>query len=257
MIPLVLAAVIFGTPYFQALVLIAVAILGWEWLGLLGLDGSPADSGPFLIGLVAAMAVSVVVGPREGFWAALVLAAAFAAYFLVRNRARAGWIVIGALYVLLPCWSILWLRLHAEDGLLLIIGVFVVVWAADIGAYAVGRTIGGPKLLPSISPNKTWSGLAGAMVSAAIAAILFLGIVQSWGGNLNYYAATALFAAIIGALGQFGDMVESGIKRRFSVKDMGSLIPGHGGLFDRVDGLMFVAPAIAVLEILYPEGISL
>jgi len=257
LIPLVLAATILGTPYFQALVLIAVAILGWEWLGLLGLNRSPIDAGLFFTGLAAAMAVTIFVGDLEGLWTAIAVGLALAIIYAVRDRAHAAWIAAGAIYVLVPCWSILWLRLEAQDGLRLILWVFAAVWASDIGAYAVGRTVGGPKLLPAVSPNKTWSGLAGAMVSAAIVAVIFVGILRDWAGNLNYFAATAVFAAIIGAIGQFGDMVESGIKRRFSVKDMGALIPGHGGLFDRVDALMFVAPAIALLEILCPEGISL
>ena len=95
------------------------------------------------------------------------------------------------------------------------------------------------------------------MVSAAVAAVVFVGFLDDWGANLNQYAAMALFGAIIGVVGQFGDMVESGIKRHFGVKDMGTMIPGHGGLFDRVDGLMFVAPAIALLKVLFPEGIAL
>ena len=122
-----------------------------------------------------------------------------------------------------------------------------------------GLTLDVPRImgLPKVSPKKTWSGLAGAMVSAAVAAVVFVGFLDDWGANLNQYAAMALFGAIIGVVGQFGDMVESGIKRHFGVKDMGTMIPGHGGLFDRVDGLMFVAPAIALLKVLFPEGIAL
>ena len=257
MIPLVLAATILGSPYFQALVLIAVAILGWEWLSLLGLNRSPVDLSLFFAGLAAAMFVTVAIGWYEGLWATVTACLALIVVYLARDRGHAAWLGAGAIYVLLPCWSLLWLRSDAENGLLLLLWIFFVVWASDIGAFAVGRTVGGPKLLPSVSPQKTWSGLAGGMISAAVVAVLFVGFLDEWNGNLNHYAATGFFAAIVGAIGQFGDMVESRIKRLFGVKDMGTLIPGHGGLFDRVDGLMFVAPAIALLKVLFPEGFAL
>jgi phosphatidate cytidylyltransferase len=257
LIPIVLAAVILGTPYFQTLVALAAVILGWEWLSLLGLNRSFPDAGLFFAALAAGLGVGILAGPAQGLWVAITAAIVLAIVYSVRGRARPPWLVGGVLYIALPCLSLLWLRLAAANGLHVMLWVLLAVWASDIGAYAAGRTVGGPRLMPAVSPNKTWSGLAGAMISAAAAGVIYVGALGQWAGNLNLYAATGFFGAIVGAIGQFGDMVESRIKRRFNVKDMGALIPGHGGLFDRVDALLFVAPAITLFEIVFHEGIPL
>src|SRR5262249_4138745 len=129
----------------------------------------------------------------------------------------------------------------------------LVIWAADIGAYLVGRMVGGPRLAPSISPGKTWSGAVGglaAAVAVGLVATLFLSDV-----GVGWRAA--LVRVGIGMLAPFGDLLESLVKRRFGVKDSSHIIPGHGGLFDRLDGVLSAAPAAAVLALALGRGVVL
>jgi phosphatidate cytidylyltransferase len=155
---------------------------------------------------------------------------------------KRGWSYIGLAYIAVPCASLIWLRGN-PGGLALVLYVTLAVWAADIGAYFSGRYIGGPKLAPAISPSKTWAGLGGGMSAAAVV-----------GGGCAYftpYPHTFLgavgVAMLLAVVAQLGDLFESWIKRRAGVKDSGSLIPGHGGLLDRIDGIMFTAPLFALL----------
>jgi phosphatidate cytidylyltransferase len=152
---------------------------------------------------------------------------------------------LGPLYVGLPCLALVWLRLQPETGLEAVFWLLLVVWATDSGAYAFGRLIGGPRLAPRVSPGKTWAGLFGGMLSAAIVGF----------GIASYYALgvaimAGLVAAGLAALAQAGDLFESWLKRRRGMKDAGNLIPGHGGLLDRVDGMMTATPALALLLLL-------
>lgn len=143
------------------------------------------------------------------------------------------WFVGGVLYALLPATALLWLRLPA-GGALIVLWVFVITWATDIFAFFVGRTFGGPKLSPRLSPNKTWSGLVGGVIGATIAG----GLLVTEAG----LSPVLLYAAPFFALAaQGGDLFESAIKRRAEVKDAGTLLPGHGGVMDRLDGLIPVS----------------
>ena len=144
----------------------------------------------------------------------------------------------GLLYIGLPSFSLVWLR-GEPAGLSLILLTFAVVWSADIAAYAVGRTVGGPKLWQSVSPNKTWAGFAGACLAASAAAVAV--------GPYVHVAPlrAAIAGLLLGALAQGGDLFESALKRRAGVKDSGTLLPGHGGVLDRLDSLIPVAPAVA------------
>jgi phosphatidate cytidylyltransferase len=154
-----------------------------------------------------------------------------------------GWRFVGALYIGIPCWALLSLRADPVAGRDTLFWLLAVVWAADTGAYTFGRLIGGPKLAPVISPNKTWAGLAGGIGMAAIVGV---------GAALLLDQAAVLtlagLSALIGAVSQGGDLVESWVKRHFGVKDTGSIIPGHGGLLDRVDGLLTAAVGVAILS---------
>ncbi len=126
--------------------------------------------------------------------------------------------------------------------------MLLVVWASDIGAYVAGRAFGGRRLAPAISPGKTWSGAAGGLLAAALAGLA----LGASGGRLG---GAVLVAVVLGIASQAGDLLESAIKRGFGVKDSGSLIPGHGGLFDRLDGLLAAAPVAAVLAMLAGRGV--
>ncbi|HVF36715.1 MAG TPA: phosphatidate cytidylyltransferase [Sphingomicrobium sp.] len=156
-----------------------------------------------------------------------------------------GWKLAGFAYCLLPALSLLWIRERAGFqgiglGFDLLIWVFLVVWATDIGAFFAGRAIGGPKLAPSISPNKTIAGLIGGIASA----ILLAGVWVSW---TKLPALLLWLAAPFALVAQLGDLFESGLKRRAGAKDSGTWLPGHGGLLDRLDGLVPVAVLTAAL----------
>ena len=158
-----------------------------------------------------------------------------------------GWQVAGFAYSLVPALALLWVRDRYElagvpMGLELLMWVFIVTWSVDVGAYFTGRTVGGPKLAPAISPNKTWSGLLGGMVAAA----LFGGL---WAWLLLLPGALLWLAPLFALAAQAGDLFESWLKRRAGVKDSGSWLPGHGGALDRLDGLVVVAALTALATI--------
>jgi len=162
------------------------------------------------------------------------------------ERDGPGWHLAGMFYAAVPCASLIWLRTltfesDLHGGAHVVLFVFFLVWATDIGAYFAGRQFGGPKLAPTISPNKTWAGLGGGMLAAAI-----VGIVCH---TFTPFPATIGMCILIGPLiaivAQTGDLFESWMKRRAGVKDSGTLIPGHGGLLDRIDGLVFAIPVFA------------
>lgn len=189
------------------------------------------------------------------FWAVFVALVSMGVLWewraLVRGFARttvraATWNVVGFLYIAVAALTLLWARSEIGGDLVLLLIVGAVV-ATDIGAYFAGRAIGGPKIAPRISPSKTWAGLFGGMLGAAL---LLSTIAYSNGLEISsYFPQIALTGAAAAVIAQAGDFFESWMKRRAGVKDSGKLLPGHGGLFDRVDGL------IAVLFVLGVAGI--
>ena len=155
------------------------------------------------------------------------------------------WKLAGIPYILIPCISMLWLIEQIPtgnsrfdvNGVSMIISIFVLVWANDVGGYVFGKIISGPKLCPKISPNKTISGfIGGVLCSVALAPLLHDGI---------------FFGAAIAVIASIGDLLESWIKRRCRVKDSGSILPGHGGLLDRVDGILLAVVVVAATLILF------
>lgn len=155
------------------------------------------------------------------------------------------WFILGSLYLLVPSMLMLLIRLLVPSGMELMFWLLFCVWATDIGGYFAGISIGGPKIAPKISPNKTWAGLAGAIVCSSL-----IGYIFSWvypNDEFPYFGAS-LFLPIVA---QAGDFLESAIKRRFEVKDSGTLIPGHGGVLDRVDGLLSATILTWILCIFY------
>lgn len=152
-----------------------------------------------------------------------------------------GWKAAGFIYALVPALALLWIRDRAPEGFYLLIWVFIVTWSTDIGAYFAGRGIGGPKLAPSISPNKTVAGLIGGMISAALAG-------YAWVELTRMSAVLFWLAPLFAAAAQMGDLFESAMKRRAGVKDSGNWLPGHGGALDRLDGLVVVATLTAAVQ---------
>ncbi len=153
------------------------------------------------------------------------------------------WRLIGFFYVLIPVWSIV--QIKAIDSNILL-WMFCVIWATDISAYFVGKSFKGPKLMPKVSPNKTWSGLAGGVISAGV--IGFMSSFLFANGDILFFV---IISMILACLEQGGDLIESKVKRIFAIKDSGSIIPGHGGLLDRIDGITIVAPTVLLLATLF------
>lgn len=232
--PVALAAAWFGGWAFVALIAVGGVLLGWEWSRLCH-GGNFGKGGILLSVLAAAAAVAGKLAPAYGLL--LIPVAMLLAPALQRRDDRSPlWLAFGGVYILLPVLSLVWLR---EQGRPLLFWVLLLVWATDIGAYAAGRTIGGPKLAPKISPNKTWAGLIGGMIAAAVVGSL---MAPYFSGE---WPVVALYSGVLAVIAQVGDFGESWVKRRFGVKDSSNIIPGHGGVLDRVDGLLAVAPLVA------------
>lgn len=191
--------------------------------------------------LILLALMAAVVG---GYYFAVLVAAAATAIFYEWTRLvkgwGAGWYVAGIVAALVPALALLWIRDRADDGLALLLWVFIVTWATDIGGYVVGRAIGGRKLAPAISPGKTWAGLYGGMAAAALCGAFWVLFAEL---DRLLLALAPVFAIVA----QAGDLFESWMKRRAGVKDSGDWLPGHGGVFDRLDGMLPVAVLTAAV----------
>ena len=194
------------------------------------------------VAMIIVAIAAVVIG---GYAFAILAAAAATAVFYEWTRLTKGWgpawYIGGFLYAAIAALALLWIRERADnaDGLRLVLWVFIVVWSVDIGAYFTGRAIGGPKLAPSISPGKTWAGFYGGVAAAAL-------LGGAWVLYRELNLVLLLLAPLFAAVAQGGDLFESWMKRRAGVKDSGGWLPGHGGVFDRVDGLLPVAILTAI-----------
>lgn len=246
--PPVLLAVVFGPPWSDLLLLALAGGMAWEWGRMCG-GGRPF--GRAEAALTAAAPLVLLLGMLGGFAAAAVgMAAAGVALILVCLRlpyrdAQVTWLLLGLLYVAVPLLLLRWLRGDDAEGRDLVLWLLLIIWAADSGGYLFGKTLGGPKLMPRVSPKKTWAGLVGGMLMAAVVGAL----MSAWMG-LGSAAGMAFLAVALAVIGQAGDLLESGVKRHFGVKDASHLIPGHGGLLDRVDALMAATIAMAGLKLL-------
>ncbi|MDX6751035.1 phosphatidate cytidylyltransferase [Geminicoccaceae bacterium 1502E] len=238
-----LLALVLGGWAFDLLVGVAVLLMAAEWASLAA--AAEPGAGHNLRAIVTAGGLVGVLAAAAGAGSAglvlVCLAAVVAAGLAGAMRGLSvHWAAGGVLYVGVPAFCLIWLRL-GETGLGAVLWLFLVVWSTDIAAYAAGRSIGGPKLAPRISPGKTWAGLVGGMAGAALAGGLASGL---WDAAP---AAAAAAGALLAVVAQAGDLFESFLKRRVGLKDSGSLIPGHGGILDRVDGLLTATPVFALI----------
>lgn len=194
---------------------------------------------------VVLIAIALVAAYLGDYFFAVFVALASVLIFYEWRRLVAGWgfgwKAAGFLYALIPALALLWIRDRAPEGFYLLLWVFIVTWSTDIGAYFSGRAIGGPKLAPSISPNKTIAGLVGGMISASVAGYVWIALTRL--SSVLYWLAPLMALAA-----QLGDLFESGLKRRAGVKDSGTWLPGHGGALDRLDGLVVVATLTAAVQ---------
>jgi phosphatidate cytidylyltransferase len=234
------AAVALGWPVFSAFVGLFAVLMAWEWGRLCSGRGIGSVSVALPIPVAA---IGIAAGShRYDIAIALALGCAPAIHLLaLLSGARgAAWSAVGPVYVGLPLAAFLWIY-DRPGGWMAIVWLVAVVIATDTGAYFVGRKVGGPKLAPRISPSKTWAGLLGGVLCAAvvgeICSYVLLGVLI-W--------SPALIGAVAALIAQAGDLFESVVKRQFGVKDSSGILPGHGGLLDRVDGLVAVATAAAI-----------
>ena len=258
--PVAVGAVWFGWPWTPILAAAAGAVMAWEWARLCRTGRTApdcfeaarpglADLGTSGLLLIAAVltAVGAAAGGATGFAIGLAVAGALVVFAAAQREPgwEPLWLASGALWIALPCVFLLWLARLDDAGRATLLWVLAVVWATDIGAYAFGSQIGGPRLAPRWSPRKTWAGLLGGAGCAALAG---WGIVRLF--DLSPVLLLVALSAALAIIGQFGDLLESVAKRRFGVKDSSDLIPGHGGLLDRVDGLLAVVSAVALLSLI-------
>jgi phosphatidate cytidylyltransferase len=240
----VLGLVWLGGIVCRVLAALVGAAIFYEWSTMRRQPTGAEHRGVAAFGLAAVLACLVF-----GFDAAT-LAVATALAVLVSAvhgwvRGEGAWNASGVAYAAVSAITLALIRDGDRAGLLAIFFLFAVVWATDVFAYFVGRALGGPKLAPSISPGKTWSGAVGGAAGGLAAGVLFA-VLTGWGSV--WAAAVALVLSIVS---QFGDLLESLLKRRQGVKDSSHLIPGHGGLMDRVDGLVAAAWALYVIGMLF------
>jgi phosphatidate cytidylyltransferase len=238
--PIALLCLADGGWAWTALIAVALAGLGLEW-GKLARLARPGV-------LAALLGVVWVCGVWGGVFAGLLAVLAMA---LIAALSLSRFAAYGIPYAGIGGVALLWLRLQSGVGLIDTLFLVVVIWSTDIGAYLVGRFVGGPKLAPRISPGKTWSGSLGGLLIGGLAGALLAGR----GHGVELAALPAGF--LLSIFAQSGDLLESAIKRKLGVKDSGNTIPGHGGLFDRLDGFLTAAPVAVILALSVHGGVPL
>ncbi len=244
--PVALASAWLGGIAFGLVVAVATSLMCFEWTHMSDREA------PRWVWVAQAVFVAVAIllgaGGQFGFALAVLVAGAVAGGIERARRGKIWRAAFGALYIGLPFLALIWLREAPERGVAALFVLFAMVWAADIGAYISGAWLGGPKLAPRVSPNKTWTGLIAGVAVGAVAGAAGFAVV---GGTPVFGAAAGLLVSL-SAMG--GDLFESVLKRHFGVKDAGSIIPGHGGVLDRVDALMGAVLMFAALVSFIPAA---
>ncbi len=239
--PLAVAAAYLGGAAFTGFWGLAAIGVMWEWSALV-VQSPPRPVVATGAATLAAAAVLFAIG--RAVPAIAVIAVGMLACAALTPAGRRGWIGAGVACAGAMLTAVVVLRADAEYGFVAILFLFAIVWTTDIFAYFIGRLVGGPKLWPSVSPNKTWSGAIGGSLCATIAGLI---VVAAAGLDRLSASAVVGFGLSLAAAG--GDLLESALKRRFGAKDASRLIPGHGGLMDRLDGFLTATLAGAMLGI--------
>lgn len=248
--PLVLLILFAGGWPYAIMMAAGAGVGGWEWARLVMTNKKPPRHLAHLTALLTALAAfsaGMVHSPIVALWFLLALSFLLFAYNFSRGGPKPWLLLFGVVYVGFSFIVMIWLRDGSTaQGLYHMLTLLLLVWASDISAYFTGRAIGGPKLAPKISPKKTWAGFAGSSVGAGLVAagLACPWVLKTWGvqtlggmGPVSYF----WMGFILGMFGQAGDLFISLFKRHYGVKDTGTLIPGHGGILDRVDALLLVA----------------
>lgn len=230
LVPILIGAFMLGSPYWTIFLALTAGLISYEWLKLIQNEAAKANA--FCIGLFFFVFVML---PSIPLWAVACLGLPAA---LVGQPQHRGLAVLTGVYIALP---VLCIQLVGDMSALGLLWLALVVWLTDTFALVFGKTIGGPKLAPSLSPNKTWAGLFGGLLGALAITGVFM--MYADGADSTLY----VWAALVSLAGQAGDLFESKFKRQFDVKDSGAIIPGHGGILDRMDSFLFAAPIVWAL----------
>lgn len=233
-----------GVLPFASLIFVLALIMIWEWSRMVF---NKAFHPNLFIQMLGYTAIIAFVGTGLYLFAVFtILLTTLASYSIgyldTRDFRTSLWSASGICYVALPTLSLIWFRQDPVYGIYAVLFIMLIVWITDTMAYLVGKNVGGPKLWPSISPNKTWSGLFGGLFSSVI-----FGYGVALVLNVDDVFSLVLISLILSLVAQAGDLLESAMKRNFGQKDMSTLIPGHGGVIDRVDGLVVTACAAGLI----------
>lgn len=255
-IPAVALAVWLGDWTYTVLICIVGALLAREW-GRLVAPSAPIRVGVVIgVSVIAAIVLAHIAGAASlagsadahlwwlATWGSVLLGSGLTTLVAFRLTAHVPDAAYGVIYIAPAGIAMVWLR-DMPEGAAWSVYLFAVTWWTDIMAFAVGSTLKGPKLWPRFSPNKTWSGFWGGLGGAMLTAAIVLAISAAFGHGFIGYPGAVLIGLLTGLATMGGDLWESMLKRRFGVKDTGGLIPGHGGMLDRVDGLMFAVMVVA------------
>ncbi|MCS0497799.1 phosphatidate cytidylyltransferase [Ancylobacter sp. MQZ15Z-1] len=245
--PVVIGAAILGGWPFEILVGVAAVLVLWEWVGIVGGRPRAVLVSVGGAGLLAALLILHIRPPAS---AVMIVALALVATALIARGGRTArlWTPFGVLYAAAMAIPVGVLRDDPALGLASLVWLFAVVWSTDVAAYFCGRLIGGRKLWPRVSPNKTWSGAIGGTAFGTLAGMIVVHLA-----GIESFMLAAPVAVLASVVSQAGDLFESSMKRRFGVKDSSALIPGHGGLMDRLDGFI-AAAALALVVGLLRDG---
>ncbi len=237
--PLALGAAYLGGWAFLIFWAVAACVIQWEWRSVVG--GASTFAVLPAAAMIALAGFYAMRGRPEGIAVGLAIGVALEALLMPGRRV---WAAVGVLYAAALLVACVLLRRDASYGFTAIVFLFAIVWATDICGYFVGRGIGGPKLWPAVSPKKTWSGALGGVLGALAAGLA----VASYADRANLLAVAGL-ALLLSAVSQAGDLFESSVKRRFGVKDASHVIPGHGGVMDRLDGFLAAVVVAAIIGV--------
>lgn len=242
LIPITIGVLYAGFPYVQIMAIIFGGMLAWEWSNMVPNKGT----GVYAIAYALSMATAIFSASPLAI-AIVVIGSAVLVWLKAKKEKRRNLLTLGVLYISIGIGSLVWL--YAQVGFLDTMWFLLMVWGVDTGGYLVGSTVKGPKLAPKISPNKTWSGLLGGVLLSVLVSIAYSYAFTAHTHVVFY----AILGGVIAVIAQIGDLIESYIKRSLGIKDSSNLIPGHGGAFDRIDGVIFAAPLVFLL---FKYGIS-
>lgn len=251
MVPVVIGALRLGHPYVDILIYLVGIMLSWEWITMM----PNKNSNVYGISYAFALGCSIWVQDRNVLFLTIIATTAFV-YIKAKEEEHCKLLTLGVPYISIGVGALDWMYYlfdafgsipGEKSSFVMTLWFILMVWSVDIGGYVIGTSLKGPKLAPKISPNKTWSGLIGGVILAVAVSSIYMYTTKNifkMPLPLSEQLKYTQLGAFIAVIAQIGDLVESAIKRHLQIKDSSHLIPGHGGVFDRIDGLIFAAPIV-------------